>query len=169
MRSAGYDPEDVLQEVFRGLLARNQGTCPFDPRKSSFGHYVYMVCSCVLSNYHRKQNRVRQFEQCGLPTYQDGHMVYDDASQANTATHAAQPTITSELVLFVEAADDLVDYILDHPQGGTAEARLAVRVLPLLIEGVSRAQMAARLEVGVYAVGHAIAYLRRVAREWRES
>jgi len=29
----GYDPEDVLQEIFRGILIRNRGKCPYDPAK----------------------------------------------------------------------------------------------------------------------------------------
>lgn len=62
---AGYDPEDVLQEVFRGILARNIGKCPWDARKSSFGHYVHMVIGCVLTNYHRKQQSVRGSEVIG--------------------------------------------------------------------------------------------------------
>ena len=64
--AAGYDPEDVLQEIYRGLLARNKGICPFDPAKSSFGHYVHMVCGCVVANYHRKMNKLKQREQVGI-------------------------------------------------------------------------------------------------------
>lgn len=62
MARAGYDPEEVLQEVYRGILVRNQGKCPFDGQKSSFGHYVHMVISCVLSNYHRKMSKHRSVE-----------------------------------------------------------------------------------------------------------
>ena len=62
MARAGYDPEEVLQEVYRGILVRNQGKCPFDGQKSSFGHYVHMVISCVLSNYHRKMSKHRSIE-----------------------------------------------------------------------------------------------------------
>lgn len=62
MARAGYDPEEVLQEVYRGILVRNQGKCPFDEKKSSFGHYVHMVISCVLSNYHRKMSKHRSIE-----------------------------------------------------------------------------------------------------------
>lgn len=58
----GYDPEDALQEVYRGLLARNNGTCPFDARKSSFGHYVHIVTKCVLANWIRKERRRGSFE-----------------------------------------------------------------------------------------------------------
>lgn len=63
---AGYDAEEVLQEVYRGILVRNQGKCPFDARKSSFGHYVHMVIECVLNNYHRKEQRKRTHELVGL-------------------------------------------------------------------------------------------------------
>jgi DNA-directed RNA polymerase specialized sigma24 family protein len=58
----GYDPEEALQEVYRGLLARNNGTCPLDTKKSSFGHYVHIVTRCVLANYIRKEKRRTQFE-----------------------------------------------------------------------------------------------------------
>lgn len=58
----GYDPEECLQEVYKGLLTRNNGTCPFDSRKSSFGHYVHIVTRCVLANYIRKEKRRLQFE-----------------------------------------------------------------------------------------------------------
>lgn len=53
----GIDPEDFLQEVYRGLLARDKGTCPWDAKKSSFGHYVHIIIKCVLSNYLRKDRR----------------------------------------------------------------------------------------------------------------
>lgn len=58
----GYDPEECLQEVYKGLLTRNRGTCPFDVRKSSFGHYVHIVTRCVLANYIRKERRRAMFE-----------------------------------------------------------------------------------------------------------
>lgn len=55
--SSRYEIEDILQEVFAGLLVRNQGKCPWDHEKSSLGHYVHMVASCVISNYHAKQSK----------------------------------------------------------------------------------------------------------------
>ena len=58
----GIDPEDFLQEVYRGLLTRNDGKCPWDHRKSSFGHYVHIVMRCVLSNYLRKHRRTSSME-----------------------------------------------------------------------------------------------------------
>ena len=53
----GYDPEEALQEVYRGILTRNKGTCPFNVVKSSFGHYVHIVSRCILANYIRKEKR----------------------------------------------------------------------------------------------------------------
>jgi len=83
---AGYDPDDVLQEVFRGIVARNHGTCPWDVRKSSFGHYVHMVIGCVLTNYHRKQQQVRGTEVLGVRGL-DGE--YGDAAGAAVAVTVA--------------------------------------------------------------------------------
>lgn len=62
LQREGIDPEDFLQEVYRGLLRRNTGTCPWDAKKSSFGHYVHIVMSCVLSNYLRKDRRRTSME-----------------------------------------------------------------------------------------------------------
>lgn len=53
----GFDPEEVVQEVMLALTIRNQGKCPFDATKSSFGHYVYIVISGTLANMARKSKR----------------------------------------------------------------------------------------------------------------
>jgi DNA-directed RNA polymerase specialized sigma24 family protein len=58
--SLGEDPEDVLQEVFKGILLRNRGKCPFDPRKAAFSTYVMMVCHCVTSNYFKKTSETNK-------------------------------------------------------------------------------------------------------------
>ncbi len=62
----GYNPDDVLQEVYKGILVRNNGKCPFDPSKSSFGHYVHMVSGCIVSNYRRKFSRLERNEVFGV-------------------------------------------------------------------------------------------------------
>lgn len=68
----GYDPEEALQEVYRGLLARNLGKCPFDAKKSSFGHYVHIVTRCVLANYIRKEKRRTHYESSESQLYSPG-------------------------------------------------------------------------------------------------
>lgn len=68
----GFDPEDALQEVYKGLLARNRGKCPFDAKKSSFGHYVHIVTRCVLANYVRKEKKRATHEVAGERVSNDG-------------------------------------------------------------------------------------------------
>lgn len=78
---AGHDPEDVLQEIYKGILVRNKGRCPFDKKKSSFGHYVYMVCRCIVNNYHKKHQKRMQKEKAGLPENRNHPEVKPDTYQ----------------------------------------------------------------------------------------
>ena len=82
----GYNAEDVLQEIYRGILARNVGKCPFDESKSSFGHYVHMVIGCILNNYHRKRNKWKENEVSGIYCYnEDGEYTNTDVASSNKA------------------------------------------------------------------------------------
>jgi DNA-directed RNA polymerase specialized sigma24 family protein len=162
---AGYDPEDVLQEVYKGLLVRNQGKCPWDPAKSSFGHYVHLVCSCVLSNFHRKQNRIREMEQLGLPNPHGGDeeaMRYTDV--ASNVTVPAPITHVAEEASLLEEAEDLAEFM--RTQEGTTESRLAARMLPHLLQGSSREDMASALGTTNMALSRASATLRTQAQHW---
>jgi len=58
MIKEGLDPEEVLQEVYKGLLIRNKGKCPYDPRKSALSTYIVLVMDCIIMNIvskHRKE------------------------------------------------------------------------------------------------------------------
>lgn len=61
----GLDPEDVLQEVYKGLMIRNDGTCPYDPTKSAFSTYVVMVMNCVVMNIVKKRKLYNEREVVG--------------------------------------------------------------------------------------------------------
>ncbi len=166
MYVCGYDPEDVLQEVYKGLLIRNSGKCPWDPAKSSFGHYVHMVCSCILSNYHRKQHRVREMEQVGLlnPLGSEGEGTrYTDV--ASSTTVASRSMLVQEDCLMLEEAQDL---LVQMQSNGTqdAESRLAARVLPLLLAGTPRDSMATSLGVSAASLSRAMSHLRKQATAW---
>ena len=89
----GIDPEDFLQEVYRGLLARDNGTCPWDATKSSFGHYVHIVIKCVLSNYLRKDRRRTLHED--LTT--DGMVVEGEVSGSEGSDDFGRREILREL------------------------------------------------------------------------
>lgn len=154
--AAGYDPEDVLQEVYRGLLARNVGKCAWDASKSSFGHYVHMVCGCILSNFHRRENRRRSVEQVGLPTV-DGED-HDVSEVAVDHVHAGlgmdpQENMASDLVKHLESA-------------GGPDAHLAVEVLPLLQAGLSRTEISDQLGRPKADIARALAHLKAQASSW---
>lgn len=75
----GYNPEDVLQEVFLGILQRNRTKARFNPERSAFSSYVFMVCGCVISNYNRKHKKF--FNECYGAFSADGEVV--DVSVSN--------------------------------------------------------------------------------------
>lgn len=126
MARAGYDPEDVLQEVYRGILVRNRGRCPFDARKSSFGHYVHMVIECILSNYHRRESR-RRGSEGSLEDLPEGSPLREGRveSDCEGGTDALALRSVSDRVAWALADGDVTD----------REARLALGVLPLIQAG----------------------------------
>ena len=58
LMKTGVNAEEVLQEVYKGLLIRNRGSCPFDPDKSAMSTYIVMVVDCITMNYMNKFNRI---------------------------------------------------------------------------------------------------------------
>lgn len=161
IRSSGYDPEEVLQEVYVGLLVRNRMTCPWDKRKSSFGHYVHMVCNSIMSNYHRKRKRIRECEQIGTFSFDDkGEWSLQDVASANIP---APPTGDVQRVGMLEATDDLLDYMPTDPS-----VYLARQVLPLLRDGYTRTDIARLLGVNRTLVMAAVVELQGWAVRWFE-
>ena len=155
----GYDPEEVLQEVYAGLLVRNNGKCPFDPKKSSFGHYVHMVCECIVSNYHRKHNRRAQSEVFGTMG-RDGEEI--DFALSNTASVEAQ----QEHLIGSSVAMAVLSREVEDSGGSEVEIAVALRVLPLLSVGMSKTEIGSKIkDVPKPLVGRAVDLIRRVARD----
>lgn len=155
----GYDPEEVLQEVYKGLLVRNQGKCPFDPAKSSFGHYVHMVCGCIVSNYRRRYARLEQNEQFGVENLDgdtidvaDADMIITEADQYGQ-THAS-------LIL-----NGLREAVTVEAEGAGITTELANRCLDLMSEGYRKKEIVQMTGESDYAVGKAMKFLRSLARE----
>lgn len=150
----GYDPQEVLQEVYKGILIRNAGTCPFDSRKASFGHYVHQVCHCILSNYHRRESRRYRAESLGMKTYQNGSLVGTDVSEAAmdlpTKDPRKKPTIK----------DDLIRLLQLKPN---RENLLAMKVIPYLGMGYTQADLADLLQINRSKVSQAMITIREVA------
>lgn len=158
--SMGYDPEDVLQEVYKGLLIRNRGKCPWDITKSSFGHYVHMVAGCILSNYQRRQQRIRSMEQVGMLGYgDDGDLKSVDAADACASrVECASYLDTTDMV-----DKDFIAYLTARlPPGQT----IVFQVLPLAIDGLGRHEIAGVLDVSVGGVAKALKTIRTVMSDW---
>ncbi len=162
----GFEADDVLQEVYRGLLARNDGVCPFDVRKSSFGHYVHMVIRCVLSNYRRKQFRIREVEQVGMVSMDDQEAVRVDAKTWAADHAAAKPTVERSEWELHEAQRDLVNYL--HAQGDP-DAAVMEAALPLMQEGLTRKEIATVLGVSRTTLARAVRTLKELTTTWAYS
>ena len=153
---SGYDPQDVLQEVYKGILIRNMGKCPFDVRKASFGHYVHRVCQCVLSNYHRKESRRYHSEMIGMKIFKDGVWKNTDAAEALAEKPDKDPRLQTTLT---------EDMILVLSSRLTRENRLALRVVPLVGQGYTHADISEILDISRTAVGKAMITIREAARK----
>lgn len=56
-RVDGISMEELLQEIFLAIIHKNQTRSAHDPRKSSFGHYVYMISNNICVNLVHKKKR----------------------------------------------------------------------------------------------------------------
>jgi len=155
---SGFDPREVLQEVYRGLLARNRGRCPWDANKSSFSHYVHMVCSCVLNNYHKREYRRRGRE-----------VDVDDSTLflLNEAGQSTEKAVSEDTM----AVQDLSKWIRLRYKGLTSTERIeiACSVVPLLQDGMTRQEMADQLGLTKGQVNRAVRLVREAARSWKEA
>lgn len=154
----GYDPEDVLQDVYRGLLARNNGKCPWDARKASFGHYVHMVCGCILSNYHRRYDRINKREQAGTMDYRDGARVLVDVAESSLPVFKAEQTYSMEREALIEDIETRICHEVDEPY-------LALTCLPYVLEGRGRREVAKLVGEREGLVGAAINEIKRISLE----
>lgn len=157
---------DVLQEVYKGLLVRNAGTCPWDPAKGTFGTYVHRVCGCIVSNYIRKRSRIKGMEQVGVyesrPDEGPGLVDVGDAR-----TIAAGETQESQVAELDHAMVALANHVRGLGEGD--EVVLAVKMIPLVYQGMNHTEIAQTLGVRKTDVSKANKVLKAGAEGWRES
>jgi hypothetical protein len=77
--------EELLQEIYVAIIHKNHTHSAHDPRKSSFGHYVYMVANNVCINLvHRKRRYDKEKDSIDAPYGHDDQRtlldVYDVAA-----------------------------------------------------------------------------------------
>jgi hypothetical protein len=159
----GYDPEDVLQDVFMGILVRNNGKCPFDPSKSSFGHYVHMVCGCIVSNYRRRYYRLERNEQFGVPSLESGE--YLDVREADLAVCAADQY---DIVEMGSIHNTLAAIIETNAFRYGADSGVALVCYNLMSHGLRKSEIAAAMSEPPDFVSKVMRAIRKIAAEWRD-
>ena len=164
IRKSKYDPQEVLQEVYKGMLIRNRGKCPWDAGKSSFGHYVHMVCGSVMSNYHRKQQKIRRYEQVGIKAWTpDGDLGYVDVASSDIPTEPTMDEQDRELLAAIKALEHHLTNTR-RPEG--VSLRLVKKLIPHLLRDSTQGQMIETLGVPRNRLKHSLQWLRQTAREW---
>lgn len=157
----GYDPEDVLQEIYKGILVRNGGKCPFDPSKSSFGHYVHMVCGCIVSNYKRKYSRLRRNEVFGVPG------VEGEEDVASSDLFSVAPSQEDEVVFHSATGLIRVRVAQEAAKEGICPD-IATSCLSYLFEGLLQKEMAVATSTSLSMISRTIRLIKRVAKECRQ-
>ncbi len=160
--TSGYDFEDVLQEVYRKILVANVGRSPWSPEKSTFGHYVHLVCRSALSNFHRKARRISSREQLGIRGLApDGTWKEMDVADGRSLLLADPGRVPTE-----DPVADLQHYILSGPLQKHPDAGLAARLVPFIHDGHTLKDSAVLLGVERPLVSKAMALLREAAMGW---
>jgi len=156
----GFEFQDVLQEVYRKILVANQGSSPWTPEKSTFGHYVHMVCRSALSNIHRKSKRVATREQIGVKSLGPDGTWQDMDVAACRSRHVADHRVPT-----VDPVKDLQTFLLSQHQGHP-DATLAASLVPYVQAGHTLKESAALLGVDRPRVSKAMKLLRSAASAW---
>jgi len=159
-RRKGWDTQDVLQEVYKALLVRNKGKCPWDPRKSSFGHYVHMVCRGVMSNYARKYNRIYNAESYGSKTA-SGEIV-DVADSSIPQCDGGLGEVEN-----FSRRNALTRFIYERATVEGVDLKLLGPCLNMISEGHTQKEISKTLGVGSDKVSTVVRFIRAQAHEWR--
>ncbi len=157
----GYDPEDVLQELYKALLIRNRGKCPWDEQKSSFGHYVHMVAGCIISNYNRKFGRLEENEVFGVSD-PNGEII--DVAEADLAVI---PANQEELLAYDKARQEIRNLVLMESPNRGIRQKVAQEVFDLLSENCKMRELRKRLGYPQTLIAQAVNLIQDIARLWR--
>jgi len=86
----GVPMEELIQEVYVAIIHKNHTRSAHDPRKSSFGHYIYLVSNHVCCNLvHRRKRYDREKESIDEPVgSEDNRTLLDSIDLAAPDIHA---------------------------------------------------------------------------------
>jgi hypothetical protein len=121
----GVPIEDLLQEIYLAIVHKNRTQSAHDPRKSSFGHYVYMVANHVCINLvHRKRRYDKERDSIDAPYGGDDQRTLLDVFDVEAE---APKDTSSEVMEDMEAAFrqrgmwDLARYVRAARSGFSSE------------------------------------------------
>lgn len=153
---SGYVPEEVLQEVYAGILARNRGRCPWDRKKGTFGGYVHRVCGCVLMNYHKKRSRRKvELNTVSLVKVGSDGQEYGGLEQEKAPETGSVSTPMSDLKSYIKNSE-------------SPSKELALAVLPHMLLNHTRKEMGEVLGLSAQRLTEGVSELRKLTREWQE-
>lgn len=135
--ATGLDVEDVIQEVVRAVLRRNEGDGRFDSGRSSFSHYIYVVTRSVLSHMSKQSRRWQQevSSSAGHPqAEEDSPTLLDKAASVNL--------VDAESLLLLRDAVTVAKLQLGDRLGLQVE-----RALPLIMTGTAHKDVARKLGI----------------------
>ncbi len=118
----GYSMEDLLQEVYTAIIHKNTTRSAHDPRKSSFGHYVYMVANNVCRNLVSKKKRYdKEKESIFEPYLEDGRTIEESYEPENLNFEESENVLELEYVLRKMNKFDLARYIRASRLGSSSD------------------------------------------------
>ena len=126
------DPQDILQEVLKGIHARNQGKCPWDANKSTAGSYIYMVCRGILLNH------IRDLKANPL------HNNTEDITTIEQEAH------------YIEEGFSCIGNLKEILERGSELDKLSAKMIPLFYSGNNQKEIMADLNISkdVFKRGH---------------
>lgn len=118
----GYSMDDLLQEVFVAICHKNTTQSAHDPRKSSFGHYVFMVANNVCRNLVSKKKRYdKERESINEPFNDDGKTIEESYEPEIEGHMENEGVLELELLLRRKRRHDLARYIRASRVGSSPE------------------------------------------------
>ena len=115
--------EELLQEVYAAILHKNYSKSAHDPRKSSFGHYVYMIANNVCINLvHKKKRYDRERDSLFDQVDEDNNLIVETIAEEDTSNEYNSENVEAlEQALRKKGRYDLARYIRAARTGATPE------------------------------------------------
>jgi hypothetical protein len=115
--------DELLQEVFLAIIHKNYGKSAHDPRKSSFGHYVFMVANNVCINLiHRQKRFEKEKDSLDMPSGNDDKRTLLDTLEVPHKDNNFNDRMEEvEFVMRKEGMWDLARYVRVARSGASSD------------------------------------------------